>query len=307
MRIFVAVTDSQWFRFLSSRPHLSEINFWQPGGHTRFAAISPGELFLFKLKYPQNEIAGGGFLVRSQLAPIRLAWEAFGEGNGADSLETLRQRISRYRPGRPCLDYTCEIGCVILAKPFYFPPADRIPVPRDWSPNIVTGKTYDSTSAIGGHLMEEVRLRLERVDASQQWTREAGALFGGPIPVRPRLGQGSFRTAVTDVYQRRCAVTHEKALPALVAAHILPVAQGGEHRIDNGLLLRADVHELFDAGYVTVTPDHKFRVSPRIASDFDNGGEYRRFDNTKIWVPPTEADRPGRQFLEWHSDTVFKR
>jgi len=233
--------------------------------------------------------------------------EAFGEGNGADSLETLRQRISRYRSGGPCLDYTCEIGCVILARPFYFAPRARIPVPRDWSPNIVTGKTYDSSSAIGGELMEEVRLRLERIDASKPRIAEHAVMFGDPIPVRPRLGQGSFRTAITDVYQRRCAVTHEKVLPALIAAHILPVAQGGEHRIDNGLLLRADVHELFDAGYVTITPDHKFRVSARLVSDFHNGEEYRRFDNTEIWVPTAEADQPGRQFLEWHSDSLFRR
>jgi len=32
MRIFVGVTDSEWYRLLSARPDLSEINFWQPGG-----------------------------------------------------------------------------------------------------------------------------------------------------------------------------------------------------------------------------------------------------------------------------------
>jgi hypothetical protein len=76
--------------------------------------------------------------------------------------------------------------------------------------------------------------------------------------VRQRLGQGAFRVLVTDAYERRCAVTGEKALPVLQAAHIRPVTKEGTHQLDNGLLLRSDIHALFDQGYVTVTPDHRF-------------------------------------------------
>ncbi len=46
------------------------------------------------------------------------------------------------------------------------------------------------------------------------------------------------------------------------AAHIIPYGAGGKHEIPNGLLLRADIHKLFDRGYVTVTPKYRFRVSP---------------------------------------------
>jgi putative restriction endonuclease len=90
-------------------------------------------------------------------------------------------------------------------------------------------------------------------------------MLGDPILVQPRLGQGTFRTLIADTYQRRCAVTGERALPALDAAHIRSVQSGGRHLVNNGLLLRSDVHRLFDAGYVTVTPDdHRFRVSSRL-------------------------------------------
>ena len=130
-------------------------------------------------------------------------------------------------------------------------------------------------------------------------------MYGEPVPVRQRLGQGTFRVWVTDIYQRQCAVTREKALPVLEAAHIKPVAQGGLHRIDNGLLLRTDVHALFDRGYVTVTPDYKFRVSRRLKDDFDNGEYYRQFQGVKLWLPPGAEDKPQREFLEWHGDTVF--
>jgi putative restriction endonuclease len=124
--------------------------------------------------------------------------------------------------------------------------------------------------------------------------------------VTQRLGQGIFRVLVADTYQRRCAVTGEKALPVLEAAHIRPVTYGGGHRIDNGLLLRSDVHTLFDRGYVTVTPEHAFLVSHRLKDDFDNGEQYYRLSRGLIWVPPHPEDRPNRDFLEWHADTVFK-
>lgn len=60
----------------------------------------------------------------------------------------------------------------------------------------------------------------------------------------------------------------------LEAAHILPVSEGGRHQISNWLLLRADLHRLFDEGHVSVTPDYEFDVSRRLKDDFDNGEPY---------------------------------
>ncbi len=61
MRLFVAVTDNDWFRFLRARPHLDEVDFWQPSGHGRFRALEMGGLFLFKLHSPEDFIVGGGY------------------------------------------------------------------------------------------------------------------------------------------------------------------------------------------------------------------------------------------------------
>jgi len=98
--------------------------------------------------------------------------------------------------------------------------------------------------------------------------------YGEPTLIRPRLGQGAFRIVVTDNYHRRCAVTRERTLPALEAAHIRPFAEGGEHEASNGVLLRRDIHSLFDAGYVTITPTLIFEVSRRIKEEFENGRQY---------------------------------
>lgn len=134
----------------------------------------------------------------------------------------------------------------------------------------------------------------------------ATEMYGEPVLHRPRLGQGSFRLLITDTYERHCAVTGERALPTLEAAHIRSIACGGQHRVDNGLLLRSDVHRLFDKGYVTVTPDHRFRVSGRLKTEFDNGALYYPLDGQEIWLPSNADQRPLREFLEWHADTVFR-
>ena len=124
-------------------------------------------------------------------------------------------------------------------------------------------------------------------EASRRMTgmEDGQARFGEPQLIRPRLGQGAFRVLVTDIYQRRCAVTQERTLPALEAAHIRPYGDGGEHEARNGLLLRRDIHSLFDAGYVTVTPDLRFEVSRRIREEFDNGKHYYALHGRTIDAP----------------------
>ena len=85
----------------------------------------------------------------------------------------------------------------------------------------------------------------------------------------------------------------------------MPVSKGGHHRVDNGILLRSDVHTLYDKGYLTVTPDLAFRVSDKLQDDFDDGETYREYDNRRIWAPNSVDERPNREFLEWHNDMVF--
>ena len=123
----------------------------------------------------------------------------------------------------------------------------------------------------------------------------------GPV----RLHQGAWRVMVTAAYGR-CAITHEKALPVLQAAHIVPVSEGGQHQLDNGLLLRSDVHTLFDRGYISVTPERKVLVSRKLKDDFDNGEPYLPLAGYQIHVPDGEAEQPAKEFLEWHVDSVFR-
>jgi HNH endonuclease len=121
-----------------------------------------------------------------------------------------------------------------------------------------------------------------------------------PVLVRPRLGQGAFQVGVTDVYQRRCAVTAERTLPILDAAHIRPYGA-----LTNGLLLRTDIHQLFDLGYVTVSSDGRFEVGRRLEEDFENGRHYYEMHGRPIRPPRDNTHTPARDALERHQVNKF--
>ena len=306
MKLYIGVTDNDWYRYLSEHPNVEEINFWQPGGKQRFQSLKAGELFLFKLHSPQNFVVGGGLFTHSSILPVSLAWEAFGDKNGTGTFEEMRSKILKYRGSAidPREDF--EIGCILLQQPFFFPRNEWIPVPKDFSLNIVQGKTYDADTGTGKEIFDAIQMRFRSQPVLQVQVGDGSVSWSNPVAIRQRLGQGAFRILVTDSYQRRCAITGEKALPALDAAHIRPVTEEGKHRIDNGLLVRSDIHRLFDKGYVTVTPDYKFRASRKLKDDFNNGEEYFRLNGNSIWLPKASDAKPNREFLEWHSDTVFR-
>lgn len=135
---------------------------------------------------------------------------------------------------------------------------------------------------------------------------EEMAKFGQARLIRPRLGQGSFRLTVLDAYGGACAVTTEHSRPAVEAAHIRPFHQDGTHLVSNGIPLRRDIHSLFDAGYVTVTPDNTFKVSEALAAEYPNGKTYYAMEGSKIVVPDVPDLRPNQDALAWHSEMVFK-
>jgi putative restriction endonuclease len=308
-KAFIGVTDQDWYEFLSSRPDLTEVNFWQPSGRTHFRALSPGELFLFKLHSPNNYIVGGGFFATSSLLPLSLAWETFGAMNGVASLPEMRRRVAKFRrvPVLPGEDFI--VGNIILEQTFFLTREAWIPSPPTFAGQIVRGKTYDLDTGDGLNLRVALEDRLrERPAVSVQRSVAEGVtarMFSDPMLARRRLGQGAFRVLVTDAYERQCAITREHTLPVLEAAHIRPVTQAGEHSVNNGLLLRSDVHTLFDRGYVTVMPDFKFRVSSRLRRDWQNGKIYYRLDGEPIHVPRESSCLPDRELLEWHADSVF--
>jgi len=310
MRYWVGVTDNKWYNFLAGdKP--DEVNFWQPSASPPFKNAPVGMPFLFKLKSPHRHIGGGGYFVHYIQLPISVAWDIFGPKNGCNSLEELRGLIQPLasKSRNPGL-----IGCTVLANPFFFERENWIAQPAEWGNSIVVGKYYDTAEPIGQHIWDETSLRLDVMNAGLTTARwPAGKLiettekYGNPVLVKPRLGQSSFRVMVTEAYERRCAITGENTLVALEAAHIVPYAGDGGHDVRNGLLLRADFHRLYDDGLVSVTPEMKVRISPRIREAWFNGKVYYALDGRTLSViPKLPSMQPDRDSLDWHFKNKFQ-
>jgi len=98
-------------------------------------------------------IGGFGYVASFTRLPEWLAWECFGEGNGAASLEELSDRLGNLRDrnelrgsGGPS-----QIGCIVLVQAVFFPPDKWIPQPTDWAARNLRYKRYDLSEPYRDH------------------------------------------------------------------------------------------------------------------------------------------------------------
>jgi len=81
----------------------------------------------------------------------------------------------------------------------------------------------------------------------------------------------------------------------------------GPNKIKNGILLRSDIHRLFDDGYITITQELKVEVSNNIRREFENGREYYKFHGQNlVTLPDDQENRPNAEFLNWHNENIYK-
>lgn len=99
-----------------------------------------------------------------------------------------------------------------------------------------------------------------------------------------RLGQAPFRASLLDAFDGSCAVTGSKVHSVLEAAHISPYKGASSNNVKNGLLLRSDIHTLFDLFKLTVLPDGRVSLSPEL-----HDSEYASFEGSPITRIP-DAD-----------------
>ena len=313
MKFYIGTTDFKWYSYLSLI-HPEDVNFWQPGGKTNFKVLTPGAPFLFKLKNPHNVIAGIGFFSSHTFLPISVAWDTFQNRNGCETLNDLRRMISAYRA--QWWDANPTIGCIVLTNPIFFEQSDWLPAPENWAKSIVQGKSYSTDESVGRTIWSKIEQLLPKYlflnpadeGKSQLLLENSGPpAYGNSILSKVRLGQGAFRVLITDAYTRKCSITGERTLPVLEAAHIKPYARSGPHFTSNGILLRSDIHKLFDLGYVTITKNYDIEISKRIKEEFQNGKEYYQFHGKKLLnIPPRDLDKPNSVFIDWHNSNVFK-
>ena len=126
--------------------------------------------------------------------------------------------------------------------------------------------------------------------------------------VRTRINQGFFRTAVLAAYGTRCCITGLSISQLLNASHIVPWAIDLKNRTNprNGLCLNAIHDRAFDCGLLTVLPDLKVKISPRVKRSTSDKALQEflfRFENAPITPPRRFA--PDETFLQYHNERVF--
>ncbi|MHB8107516.1 MAG: HNH endonuclease [Candidatus Cryosericum sp.] len=299
---FLGITDNGWFDYLQRNQITDEVNFWVPSARPRMH-VEPGSLWLFKLHSPLDFIAGVGVFMHYSVFPLQMAWDAFGTGNGAPTLDALQNAIMRHKH-RAADAWNTDVGCAVLNQVVYLPQGLRVPCHTG---SLVAYKQMASPD--DQDVVRQVLRNLELAPATQQF-QKAPFYNTNYTPQfalsQVRQGQGTFRVEVTDAYHRQCAVSREHSLPVLEAAHIQPWADTHTNNVTNGILLRADIHKLFDAGYVTIDPNgYRFVVSKRLKEDYDNGKEYYQLHGTRILLPEDPNAWPSRQALLEHGSHVF--
>jgi hypothetical protein len=111
-----------------------------------------------------------------------------------------------------------------------------------------------------------------------------------------RQGQGLFRRRLLEAYGRRCAITGCATEEVLDAVHITPYLGKATNHLTNGLLLRSDLHTLFDLGLIGVAPStFALILSPSLQS-----GDYARYAGKPISVPKLPSDRADDRALKQH-------
>lgn len=110
--------------------------------------------------------------------------------------------------------------------------------------------------------------------------------------LRLRKGQGRLRKKLLEQYKGKCCISGSAIEPILHACHILPHAESGINRSTNGLLLRSDLHDLFDANLIGIHP-HTLTISIKKSL---LKTEYSMFDGTKL-ARRTDNKSPDLQSL----------
>lgn len=278
MRLFVGLAEHDWVeRVAAVAP--GDACLWRP--HRRlFRALAPGEPYLLKLHAPDHAVVGAGRLLAAALMPSSLAWLAFGATTGVAEPGEFRRRVARAHGGPATADPL--ISCVILDRPAIVARGDGVPAPADWRPSVAHGKLYRGEEA--GAVWASLRERL-----GDRWRPSPD---GEP-------GPGRFRLAVAEAYGRRCAVTGERSLAALDVVQLRPPSRGGPNRVDNGLLLRADLARLFEHGLLWVEPDgFVVRVHADVCRASRGPAAYAQLDGHPLRVVPERFDLlPNRAYL----------
>ena len=260
--------------YVLERIHLDFADHLSPG----VAVVVPGRMDL------RNLTNDSSIQAQQRLSVLRNVWR--GSPLLPEPLQTLVRRHEALATASLPVGRDCEQIVASIWRE----------VGRVW-PNAAPADAGDLLATLAERLAIDVSMEGSPADGDQGGDIALGLMVGLPRRVQrsiiQRRGQPSFRRGLLTAYGYRCQITQYAGEPALEAAHIYPYSEGGEHTNDlrNGLLLRADIHTLFDLGLLRVAPGSlEVRIMNPLA-----GSSYASLDGTVLHT--SAALRPSDQAL----------
>ncbi len=302
--IALSPTDRGWFLYLQQRPDLSVVNFWTPTDWN-VQNLSNGDYWYFVLKGAEpRKIGGGGRFLEYKLMRASRAWELYGTGNGSASYQEMVERLNKHINKRSQTSRASndpEIGCVLLDNCAFLPEYEQktaqdfgLSFPRQ----IVKFKSFDNPPLILAEQEKIPGVFTDSVDNLEEFnpSNEEDARKKTLASIVRRQGQPRFRQALLAAYENKCAITGCDVTDALEAAHITPYIGEHTNTVQNGLLLRADIHTLFDLGKIAISPTD-FRV---ILQQELRYSHYAALEGKMIAVPKDKTLWPSSKALDIH-------
>ena len=118
-----------------------------------------------------------------------------------------------------------------------------------------------------------------------------------------REGQAEFRATLLNNYKNKCALTGCDVIDVLDAAHIVPYSESYDHSECNGIILRTDLHRLFDRGMIGFDP-HSGKL---VLSNNLEQSTYKNLQNGSVFWPSDPKKRPSIENIKWHFCNIFRK
>lgn len=234
--------------------------------------------------------------------------------SSSDHVWTLSRRLKEFHAGdviwaRATLPLAAFVGCgTVTSEPEEAEDGDGWTFHVEWDDFLcrhmaadpITGILEKHTQGVRKLTPSELSNLLAAVGADHSFSPQTDGTAPHDVTRRvesviARQGQPLFRSRLMGAYGGRCAFTGTTVKEVLQAAHIHEYANSGNNSVRNGLLLRGDVHDLFDKGLMWVTEAMRVGVSSQLA-----GTEYEAFKGRKVRLPKDPSDHPDTGLLARH-------
>jgi len=213
------------------------------------------------------------------------------KGNGSWSLDYEQEGLDpssfANRALRECIKDNIPVGVLIQVKPSPSPKYKVLGLGQ--VTNFSNGRFTVQQYGFSSENALSIAVSSQDFDAKNADDARKKALRAIAI----RRGQPAFRASLIDAYGGRCAISGCRVHAVLEAAHIMPYKGDHTNHVQNGILLRTDLHTLFDLNLLSIdSVKYTVQMSPAMLDT-----EYAAFVGQKLHLPAEESDWPSQEAL----------